>query len=298
MTTKRRAVMAWVVILGLVTVAMPGSTTDAQDVSTAPSAGAEFSATLSAVQTQHRATALNLKYDFPNEYCKNGLSTYSVDQTMTFTAAPVAVEVATVDSPVPGWGSQDAFLFAQGGSVEDVLLSPPSEYLMFALPQFEIPGSLEVTRSNARPAVGDQPEPVPYDTTCAGGDGAVVSTPEPSDCGERTVEATMGVIPRAPGQILAWATEVDPSADDIYLNCFPRLDMALGQFVGAEDGVTTITIDGGDLPTATAFLDPSVPQLSVTGSAEGLYDADGSLTATHAEWTLTLCRMVAGTPAC
>ena len=108
----------------------------------------------------------------------------------------------------------------------------------------------------------------------------------------------MGLLPSAPGRVYALATEVDPSADDIYANCFPRLDMGLGQFAGAEDGVTTVTIAGGDLPTAAQFVDPNTPQLSVTGSADGLYDADGSLTATHQDWTLTLCRMVAGTPAC
>jgi hypothetical protein len=296
MPRNGRVAILSILVVGSVAPGAYGTAVSAQDASGAPAVAA-FSATLKAVQTQHIASALNLKYDFPNEYCKNGLETYSMDQSMTFEGDPVAVEVATTDQPPDGWGTQDAFLYPQGGSAQDVIGQPPSDYLMLALPQFELSGTIDVIRSAARPAVGDQPDAVPYDTVCAGG-GDAVSTPQPSDCGERTIETTMGVIPKAPGQVFAWATEVDPSAEDIYTNCFPRPDMALGQFVGYDDGVTVVTIDGGELPTRAELLDPSVPKLDVTGSADGLYDADGSLTATHDEWSLTLCRIAAGTPAC
>ena len=110
---SRAAAISSIAVVVAVIVGTSASTVDAQDASAAPSAVTEFSATLSADQTQHRATALNLKYDFPNEFCKDGLDTYSVDQSMTFTADPVVVEVATFDSPLAGWGSQDAFIYAR-----------------------------------------------------------------------------------------------------------------------------------------------------------------------------------------
>ena len=75
MPLKSRAAILSIVIVSSVTVVTSAYSVDAQDASPVPSVVAEFSASLSAVQTQHQATALNLRYDFPNVYCKDRLET-------------------------------------------------------------------------------------------------------------------------------------------------------------------------------------------------------------------------------
>ncbi len=129
----------------------------AADPSIATAAAAGFSVTLTATQHQHAATLLNVKYDRPDRYCKDGLLSYSTEQTMTIRTDPVMVDMVKLDSPPADWGSQEVFLIPQGGSVEDVIGAPPSGYLYDALPQVELPGTVSVDRAYSKPATGISP---------------------------------------------------------------------------------------------------------------------------------------------
>jgi hypothetical protein len=265
--------------------------------SAAPPA-AQFSARLTAVQQVHDASLLNVKYDRPNQYCKNGLLSYSTDQTVTFTSDPVAVDVVKLETPPEGWGDQVVFLVPRGQSVADVTFAPPSDFLFDVVAQVELPGMAAVDRTYAKPGTGQLPDAMPFDVTCTGGDGPGGVTPTPLDCGSRQLAMSLGLFATAPGKVQSWATQVDPSAQGLYANCTGADDLSPGQFMGNEDVVTVVTRTDADIPAAAQLLDAAVPTLSLTGGADGVYRDAGSLIDTHMTWTLTLCRLDAGTPAC
>ena len=275
----------------------PASPVAAQPAPASPGGPVQFSATLSALQVDHAASLMNVKYTTHNEYCKDRFVSHSTDQQMEVTSDPVVVDVVLLDAAPAGWGAQTTFLVPHGGSVEDVTAYPPADELFFAEPIFELPSHASVTRTSANPATGDLPEPMLFEDPCAGGDGSGNYSPPPQDCGLRDFQLTMALIAPAPGQLHAWTSGSDQDPAVMYTNCPSDLDMAPGQFV-AEEGVTTVTRDGGDLPAADQLLDPSVPRLEVTGTADGEYRDQGFLDKTHYEWTLTLCRITGGVPAC
>ena len=160
----------------------------------------QFSATLTAKQTVHDATLLNVKYDPPNKYCKNGLLSYSTDQVITVTTDPVMVDVVKLGAPPEGWGDQTVFLVPQGGSVEDVVYFPPEEYLSDSIPQLQLTGTASVERRSDRPAIGELPDALPFPVACTGGEVSGGNNAPPLDCGTREVPVTMGLIATAPGQ--------------------------------------------------------------------------------------------------
>ncbi len=138
---------------------------------------------------------------------------------------------------------------------------------------------------------------MPFAVPCTGGDAPAGYTLPPLDCGTREYAVTMALIPAAPSRVLAWAGEVDPASEDLYTNCPVGVDMAPGQFMAADDGITELTRTDADLPV-DQLLDPGVPRIELTGQAEGHRRDAGSLDDTEYTWTLTLCRIVAGAPAC
>ena len=206
----------------------------------------------------HDASLLNVKVDHPNAYCKGGLLSYSTDQVITVTSAPVVVDVVKLGTPPEGWGDQAVFLVAEGGSVEDLTVFPPEEFLFDSVPQLQLPGTASVERRSDKPGTGELPDALPFTTVCTEGDGKGGYKPPPSDCGTREFALSMGLIATVPGKVTVWATDLDPSAEQLYQNCTTDQDMAPGMFMGNEDETSPVTRTDADLPAVEQLLDPAV----------------------------------------
>jgi hypothetical protein len=298
-------VMAWMVGTA-VAIVVPGTAALAQDASVMPTAApplAVFRATLTATQTEHLGELLKVIIDPPNSNpaCRDGLESNSTDQVLTLTSDPVDVDPVDVDlvqftGPQEGWGDQTSFLVLHGRTVDDITsYGPPAEMNPTML--FSLPTTVGVRQTHSRPATGDlPPDPYVFRDPCGSGGSGDGPAPSPADCSNRQFHADTWVTIPTPGTLSMFAGGIPDDAQSSFDDCSGSVKMEAGMFTNGDDG-DTFSVTGGDFPAAE-LLDATVGQVTVPGHADGRFVQPGTLTAYDLSWTLTLCRLTAGVPAC
>jgi hypothetical protein len=292
--------LAWLAGTAMVMTA-PGSWALAQDPSVVATAGpplAEFHATLMATQTEHLGELLKVVIDPPNTNpaCRDGLESNSTDQVLTLTSDPVDVDLVQFAGPQEGWGDQTSFLVAHGGTVDDIsIFGPPAEMNPTLL--FSLPTTVGVKQTHSRPAIGDLP-PTPYvfKDPCGSSGSGDGPAPSPVDCSNRQFHADTWVTIPTLGTLSIIGGGIPDDAQTSFDDCSGSMAMETGAFTNGDYG-DTFTVTGGDLPTEQ-LLDATAGQVAVSGNADGRFVQPGTLTPYHLTWTLTLCRVVSGAPAC
>jgi hypothetical protein len=261
---------------------------------TQAAARVEFAAVVTGVQREHLAEATNLIIKPPNKHCQSGIESHSTDQEITFSSDLALVDAIAIDDPA--WGDQHVVLLPQGSSSDFLMGQAPGGGVDMAPLLFMASTAFHVTRTFARPGTGVLPQAVDFTDPCAGG-GEGGRTPTPPDCGERDFTANLAVLNPEPNKLLPLASIDSPDVEELYATCGGSVDMAVGQFASGDSG-QLITMQAQPMPSIDQLSDTSISKFEVSGSAQGRQDELGVRTDSDYAWTLTLCRVVNGQPAC
>lgn len=275
-------------------------TGSAQDAGASPPAaspapGIRFAASIDGVQREHLGEATNEIIDPPVKGCPGGIETHSTDQETTFFSDLADVDAVAIDDPA--WGDQHVVLVPHGSGSDSLAGQAPTGVVDMAPFLFTVGARFETTRTFARPGTGALPQPVDFVDPCAAG-GSGEGTPPPSDCGDREFKADIWMLDPAPNQLLPVTSIDSPDIEELYANCSGGVDMAPGAFASGDSGETVDTLPSQPLPSLEQLSDMSVAKFQTSGGANGKQDLPGVLRTSQFSWTLTLCRVVDGQPAC
>jgi hypothetical protein len=251
---------------------------------------AEFEATLAGKEIDHTGRAFSYTTD---ALCGGGQTvSRSEEQTVSFIAPPIHVDATRLASEPPGWPGQEVLLVFHGTAVDSIRLGPGPMDLSLSPSLFRVPAQIAVDRGNPTPGAAPMPSPtnLGYQPCAGGGEG---SQP-PKDCGHRDYPTQMAILLSAVNRVFP-ALEAQPGVDTsgLYRNCSGPEPIP-GQF--AFDGLATIS--GGTFPATDRLFDPDVDQIDITGSVTYLEMGPGRWITRQYDWTLILCRIKDGVPAC
>jgi len=246
----------------------------------------EFMATIAGKQTDHKGILFKYTSAAP---CGGGTVSRSEEQVVDFISDEVHVDAVKLAEPSPLWPGLEVLLVPHGGQASQVNLAagPFDEPDLFSTPV-----TFNVDRRNVKPGAAPMPPILDMgDVPCAGGEPG--GGGQRDDCGRRSYTATLVVtltgitvvFPQVEGS-------GNPDADTLYLRC-PGPRPIPGQFTG-ENAAPRY---GGTVPVAQ-LLDPDVDQITISGSATYSASFTGSLQETQYDWTIILCRIRKGVPAC
>ena len=253
-----------------------------------------FTADWEGVQREHLAGATNIVIDPPVKGCPSTLETHSTDQEMTFFSDLADVDALAIEDPA--WGDQHVVLLPHGTGTDSLLGEAPTGDVEMAPLLFMAGTRFNTTRTFERPGTGALPQPDKFVDRCASGGGGD-GTPPPPDCGDREFLANMVMLNPAPNKLLPVANIDSPDIEELYATCGSSVDMTAGQFVLPGNG-EEVDWESQPLPSMDQLSDTSIPKFQISGSANGKQDIPGVLRTNQYSWTLTLCRVVDGQPAC
>lgn len=169
-----------------------------------------------------------------------------------------------------------------------------------ALGLFDMPVSVEVRRSNDKPATRDIPPVRDFaDNTCAGGQGG---TPPPGDCGLRTYPAWMAMSQRGADELWPMSSSLpailkdlgyqSPRFERLYKNCSGPTPWPAA--FAEQSGATMVRGKLPSLATLTKVseewaVDGVAGKIVIEGSADLHEVRPGRLVNDFIEWKLTMC---------
>jgi hypothetical protein len=229
--------------------------------------------------------------------CHTPAFTKSVDQTLRI--ASQQTEIRVVEAPGLGLGyvltpNQDALALQNG-----ITGSGRSNA---AVGLFDLPSTIQVSRSNDEPATGDIPPLVDLKSTfCPGGDTG--HSPPPKDCGERSYKTWLAMEQTGIDQLWPVGSTLPATLKDLgrdsgrlerlYKNCYGPTPWP-GTFI---EGSRNPRVTKGKLPALAAitkvgkdwYYDKLPGRIDIVGTAVVDSVDPGSLEYDTYTWTLTLC---------
>lgn len=247
---------------------------------------AQFEASAKGDITLHRAT----NEDFQG--CGAMVVNHSTDGKVSFVSDKRAITASLLSNDFGNVGDQ-AFVFSPKG--KDFTGSDIGNGN--GLQMFGLLAAYSTDKSAAAPATGDQPplRTIPSGD-CVGGGTGTHDSPGPSDCGVRTYAMDLNVSMPSPRHLFVSG---EPSSEsNLWENCGDPLIPWEPPVAPIMQSCASPQSKGGKVPSIKDVFDPSKTRITIKGSYSCITESPGHLDQIFYNWTLTLCRIVDGKPAC